>query len=76
MACSALEFRERRALAQVGDDLAGRAASFRMEAEFLRTRAAVMDEAAMRDAYLALAERWFIFAASLEAELIAALMVD
>ena len=74
MACSAMEFRERRALAPVCGDLAGRAASLRMEAVFLRARAEVVDEEAVRTAYLALAERWLAFAAGLEAEIIAALV--
>jgi hypothetical protein len=74
MACSAMEFRERRAPAPVCGDLAGRAASLRMEAVFLRARAEAADEEAVRTAYLALAERWLVFAASLEAEIIAALI--
>jgi|HubBroStandDraft_5_1064220.scaffolds.fasta_scaffold768047_2 hypothetical protein len=74
MACSAMEFRQRRVFASVRDDLAGRAASLRMEADFLRARAELADEEAVRTAYLALAQRWLIFAAGLEAELIAALI--
>ena len=74
MACSAMESRERRVLAPVRDDLAGRAASFRTEADFLRARADAAREETMRNAYLVLAERWLVFAASLEAELIAALV--
>ncbi|HEX4860150.1 MAG TPA: hypothetical protein VFV07_02870 [Rhizomicrobium sp.] len=69
-----MEFRERRAFAPVRDDLAVRAASLRMEADFLRARAEAADEDAVRTAYLALAERWLAFAAGLEAELVAALM--
>lgn len=45
-----------------------------MEAEFLRARGVLFDEEAMRDAYLALADRFLAFAASLDTELIAALM--
>jgi hypothetical protein len=74
MACSALKFPGRLAPGPVCDDLAARAASFRMEAEFLRARAVLFDEEAMRDAYLALADRWLVFAAGLETELISALM--
>ena len=74
MACSAMEFRERRMFTPVRDDLAGRAAWLRMEADFLRARAEAADEEAVRTAYLALAERWLAFAAGLEAALIAALV--
>ena len=74
MACSAMEFKERRLFVPMRDDLAGRAASLRMEADFLRARAEIADEDAVRTAYLALAERWLAFAAGLEAELVAALM--
>ena len=74
MACSALKFPGRLASGPVCDDLAARAASFRMEAEFLRARSVLFDEEAMRDAYLALADRFLVFAANLEAELITALI--
>jgi hypothetical protein len=74
MACSALKFPGRLAPGPVCDDLAARAASFRMEAEFLRARSVLFDEEAMRDAYLALADRFLAFGASLEAELITALI--
>jgi hypothetical protein len=70
MVCSAMNFPERRALAPVCDDLATRAASLRMEASFLRTRAGTADEDAVRTAYLALAERFLALAAQLDAELI------
>lgn len=74
MACSALKFPGRLAPGPACDDLAARAASFRMEAEFLRARGVLFDEDAMRDAYLALADRFLAFAGSLDTELIAALM--
>jgi len=50
-------------------DAIGRAAAFRIEAEALRERARRTDEAVVRDQYLALADRWSVFASSLEAEL-------
>lgn len=74
MACSALKFPGRLAPGPACDDLEARAASFRMEAEFLHARAVLFDEEAMRDAYLVLADRFLAFAASLEAELITALI--
>ena len=46
-----------------------RAAAFRIEAEILRERARATDEAVVREQYLALADRWAMFATSLEAEL-------
>ena len=50
-------------------DTLSRAAVFRIEADVLRERARVTDEAAIREQYLALADRWTMFASSLEAEL-------
>ena len=50
-------------------DAIGRAAGFRLEAETLRERARATDEAVVREQYLALADRWMMFASSLEAEL-------
>lgn len=50
-------------------DAIGRAAGFRIEAETLRERARATDEAVVREQYLALADRWSMFASSLEAEL-------
>lgn len=50
-------------------DAIGRAAGFRLEAETLRERARATDEAVVREHYLALADRWTMFASSLEAEL-------
>ena len=52
--------------------LVGRAASFRIEAEMLRERAGMTDEPAIREQYLALAEKWSKFAAGLEAEALTA----
>ena len=60
----------RHVLSNDGQDLAARAATFRLEADTLRRRAAETDEGAIRDQYLALAERWSAFAAHLEAELL------
>jgi hypothetical protein len=56
-------------LSQDQEDLIGRAASFRIEAQWLRTRAAGADESVIREQYLALADRWAMLAASLEAEM-------
>ncbi len=53
-------------------DLVGRAALFRIEADMLRERACMTDEPVVREQYLALAERWSMFAAGLEAEAFAA----
>jgi hypothetical protein len=60
---------------QPGDayDLIGRAATFRIEADLLRARARETDEPAIREEYLALANRWVSFAASLEAQTFARL---
>jgi hypothetical protein len=49
-------------------DLVGRAAHFRIEADMLRGRACMTDEPVVREQYLALARRWSMFAAGLEAE--------
>lgn len=54
-------------------DLIGRAATFRIEADQLRARARETDEPAIREEYLALANRWASFAAGLEAQLFARL---
>jgi len=54
-------------------DLIGRAAKFRIEADLLRARARATDEPAIREEYLALANRWASFAAGLEAQLFARL---
>jgi len=56
---------------QSGDayDLIGRAATFRIEADLLRARAQETDEPAIREEYLALANRWVSFAAGLEAQM-------
>jgi len=60
---------------QPGDtyDLIGRAATFRIEADMLRERARETDEPAIREEYLALANRWASFAAGLEAQMFAQL---
>lgn len=60
---------------QLGDayDLISRAATFRIEADQLRARARETDEPAIREEYLALANRWASFAAGLEAQLFARL---
>jgi len=60
---------------QLGDayDLIGRAAGFRIEADLLRARARETDEPAIREEYLALANRWVSFAAGLEAQMFARL---
>ncbi len=50
-------------------DLIGRAATFRIEADLLRERARATDEPAIREEYLALANRWASFAAGLEAQM-------
>jgi hypothetical protein len=52
-------------------DLIGRAATFRIEADLLRARAREADEPAIREEYLALANRWATFAAGLEAQMFA-----
>ena len=52
-------------------DLIARAANFRIEADLLRERACVSFEPVVREQYLALAERWSMFAAGLEAEALA-----
>jgi hypothetical protein len=49
-------------------DLVCRAASFRIEAQWLLVRADAADEPVMREQYLSLANRWATLAASLEAE--------
>ena len=54
---------------KVQTDAIGRAAAFRLEAEALRERARRTNETVVRDQYLALADRWSVFASSLEAEL-------
>ena len=54
-------------------DLIGRAATFRIEADLLRARARDTDEPAIREEYLALANRWASFAAGLEAQMFARL---
>jgi hypothetical protein len=53
------------------ENLFGRAAQFRIEADALRKRAAAMDEDVIRDQYLLLADRWAMLAAGLEAEQLA-----
>ncbi len=60
---------------QLGDayDLIGRAAAFRIEADQLRARARETDEPAIREEYIALANRWTTFAAGLEAQMFARL---
>ena len=50
-------------------DALSRAASFRIEADILRERAQASGEPVVREQYLALADRWSTFAASLEAEM-------
>jgi hypothetical protein len=55
-------------LPQDQKDMIGRAASFRIEAQWLRARADAADEPVMREQYLSLANRWTTLAASLEAE--------
>jgi hypothetical protein len=52
--------------------LIGRAAHFRTEADVLRVRASLAAEPVVREQYLALAERWSMFAAGLEAEALTA----
>lgn len=47
-----------------------RAATFRIEADALRERAHASGENLIKDQYLALAERWSMLAAHLEAELL------
>ena len=54
-------------------DLIGRAATFRIEANLLRERARETDEPAIREEYLAMANRWASFAAGLEAQMFARL---
>jgi hypothetical protein len=61
------------ALSENYADLVGRAASFRLEADALRERARASTEHVVRDQYLALAERWSMFAAGFEAELMSRL---
>jgi hypothetical protein len=51
-----------------------RAASFRGESDMLRRRASAVREDAIRDQYLALADRFSILAASLEMQAIAELL--
>jgi hypothetical protein len=51
-----------------------RAASFRSESDMLRRRASAVHEDAIRDQYLALADRFSMLAASLEVQAIADLM--
>jgi hypothetical protein len=51
-------------------DLMARAATFRIEADLLRERARAADEPAIREEYLALANRWSTFASGLEGELL------
>ena len=48
----------------------GRAATFRIEADALRERAQASDENLVKNEYLALADRWSMLAAHLEAELL------
>lgn len=55
-------------------DAVSRAASFRSESDMLRRRASAVREDAIRDQYLALADRFSILAASLEVQAIAELM--
>jgi hypothetical protein len=50
------------------------AASFRSESDMLRRRASVVREDAIRDQYLALADRFTMIAASLEVQAMAELM--
>jgi hypothetical protein len=50
-------------------DAISRAAAFRIEANLLRERAGTAGETIIREQYLALADRWAMFAANLEAEL-------
>jgi hypothetical protein len=69
-----MELRSPRAPDPVRGDLAERAASLRMEAEFLCVRADAVEEDAVRNAYLALAERWLALASGLDAALIATLV--
>jgi hypothetical protein len=83
--CTALNVKflagERAALVTIGAreipfheslDLIARAANFRIEADLLRERACVSFEPVVRERYLALAERWLMFAAGLEAEALTA----
>jgi hypothetical protein len=55
-------------------DAVSRAASFRSESDMLRRRASAVHEDAIRDQYLALADRFSMLAASLEVQAIADLM--
>ena len=55
-------------------DAVSRAASLRSESDMLRRRASVVREDAIRDQYLALADRFSMLAASLEVRAIAELM--
>ena len=57
-------------LSKANTDALSRAAAFRIEANVLRERANTTDEAVVREQYLALADRWSMFAANLEAEAI------
>ena len=55
-------------------DAVSRAASFRAESDMLRRRASAVREDAIRDQYLALADRFSVLAASLEVQAIADLI--
>lgn len=56
------------------EDLASRAASFRIEADVLRGRAREAGDTTIRSEYLLLADRWSLCAAHLEAEAIVKLL--
>ncbi len=63
----------RSGIGNLSDDAAGalgRAAGFRIEADILRQRADATDEAVIREQYRALAERWSMLAAHLEASVL------
>ena len=74
MNCSAHGLTASRESADKCEDLISRAASLRLEAEFLRSRAAAADEEVVREAYRRLAERWLVLAASLDLQVISELV--
>lgn len=55
-------------LSKAHADAMSRAAAFRIEADILRERANATDESVICEQYLALANRWAMLAANLEAE--------
>jgi len=62
--------------ARKDEELIGRAATYRIEADALRERAMAVRDALIRDQYLGMAERWSTIAAHLEVEAMVKLLAQ